>query len=55
MTNGNVLVDYDDEQLANAINSVVSMNNKVDNTQAMQELDAELIAGKLKSMYIGLL
>jgi glycosyltransferase involved in cell wall biosynthesis len=55
MTKGNALVDYDDEEVANAIKSVVGMNNNVENTKAMQELDAELIAGKLKSMYIGLL
>jgi len=55
MTNGNVLVDYDVEQVANAIKNVVTMNNNVENTQAKQELDAELIAGKLKSIYIGLL
>jgi teichuronic acid biosynthesis glycosyltransferase TuaC len=55
LTEGNVLVDYNDQQLANAIKSVTTMDYKVVNTQAIEDLDSELIAGKLKSMYIRLL
>jgi glycosyltransferase involved in cell wall biosynthesis len=55
ITKGNFLVDYDAEQVANAMSLALEINHRVDNQLAIQELDAQRIADKLKSMYIGLL
>ena len=55
ITKGNFLVDYDAEQVANAMSLALEINHRVDNQLAIQELDAQRIADKLKSMYNGLL
>ena len=55
ITSGNFLVDYDAEQVANAMRLALEVNHRVDNQLAIQELDDQRIADKLKSMYIGLL